>query len=71
MNDTLRLCPAAPSLRHHDLATLRSLVVVWMQRRRIRQELARLSRAGPHLVDDIGLTRRQLDSEIAKYFWQV
>jgi hypothetical protein len=30
-----------------------------------------MSKANPHLIDDIGLTRRQVEAEIAKPFWQV
>ena len=29
-----------------------------------------MSKANPHLIDDIGLTRRQVEAEIAKPFWQ-
>lgn len=71
MNDTPRVCPAGPSLRHYDLATLRSLIATWTRRERIRRDLARLAKASPHLIDDIGLTRRQVETEIAKHFWQV
>ena len=29
-----------------------------------------MSKDNPHLIDDIGLTRRQVEAEIAKPFWQ-
>ena len=38
---------------------------------RFRWDLKRISEANPHLIDDIGLTRRQVEEEIAKLpFWQ-
>jgi uncharacterized protein YjiS (DUF1127 family) len=30
-----------------------------------------MSKDNPHLIDDIGLTRRRVEAEIAKPFWQV
>ncbi|EHK54991.1 hypothetical protein MAXJ12_22541 [Mesorhizobium alhagi CCNWXJ12-2] len=30
-----------------------------------------MSKDNPHLIDDIGLTKRQVEAEIAKRFWQV
>ena len=52
--------PAAPS---GTIATRR-----W--RRRFRRELERMAATNPHLIDDIGLTRRQVEAEIGKWFWQ-
>ena len=40
------------------------------QRKRFRWELEQMSKANPHLIGDIGLTRRQVEAEIAKSFWQ-
>ena len=40
------------------------------ERIRFRWELEQMSEANPHLIDDIGLTRRQVEAEIAKPFWQ-
>lgn len=80
MNDTLASAPhqaAQPgthvglvevSRRH--LATLRSIIATWSERIRVRWELEQMSKANPHLIDDIGLTRRQVEAEIAKHFWQ-
>ena len=56
--------------RHYSLATLRSIVATWNERIRVRWDLKRMSRDNPHLIQDIGLTRRQVDAEIAKPFWQ-
>ncbi|MCX8570141.1 MULTISPECIES: DUF1127 domain-containing protein [Hyphomicrobiales] len=52
------------------LATLRNMVATWSWRSRFRWDLAQKSRDEPHLIDDIGLTRRQVEAEIAKHFWQ-
>lgn len=52
------------------LATLRNMVATWSWRSRFRRDLAQKSRDEPHLIDDIGLTRRQVEAEIAKHFWQ-
>lgn len=70
MNDTLPILPAEASPRHHGLATLRNIIATWNQRKRFRRDLERMSKANPHLIEDIGLTRRQAEAEIAKPFWQ-
>lgn len=51
-------------------ATLRGLVATWRWRMRFRRELAQKAKHDPHLIDDIGLTRRQVEAEIAKPVWQ-
>ena len=58
--------PAQASRRRYGLTTLRSLVATWRWRKRFRRELEQMSKASPHLIDDIGLTRRQVEAEIAK-----
>ena len=82
MNDTLASAPhqaarpgtavrlAEVSRRHYSLATLRSIMAAWEERKRVRWELEQMSRDNPHLIQDIGLTRRQVEAEIAKPFWQ-
>ena len=40
------------------------------ERIRFRWELEQKLKANPHLIDDIGLTKRQVEAEIAKPFWQ-
>lgn len=79
MNDTLASTlhqaarpgkPAAPTASRRHLATPRSIVATWSERIRVRWELEQMSKANPHLIDDIGLTRRQVEAEIAKPFWQ-
>jgi uncharacterized protein YjiS (DUF1127 family) len=52
------------------LATLRSIIVTWEERKRFRWDLEQRSNADPHLIDDIGLTRQQVEAEIAKPFWR-
>ncbi|CAH2409295.1 DUF1127 domain-containing protein [Mesorhizobium escarrei] len=78
MNDTLASAPhqagatsvepAEASRRH--LTTLRSIIAAWDERKRFRWELEQMSKDNPHLIDDIGLTRRQVEAEIAKPFWR-
>lgn len=79
MNDTPTLAsgpPGAPlrladvSRRHYRPATLRSLVATWGERIRFRRGLQQKLEHNPHLIDDIGLTRRQAEVEIAKPFWR-
>ncbi|WP_421915677.1 DUF1127 domain-containing protein [Mesorhizobium sp.] len=53
------------------LAALRSMIAHWRERTRHRWDLKRIARDNPRLIDDIGLTRRQAEEEIAKLpFWQ-
>jgi len=49
---------------------LRDIVAVWEERRRLRFQFEQMSKADPHLIDDIGLTRGQVAAEIAKPFWR-
>jgi uncharacterized protein YjiS (DUF1127 family) len=49
---------------------LRDLVARWRQRTYFRKELMRLAQDGPHMIDDIGLTMREVEAEIEKPFWQ-
>jgi uncharacterized protein YjiS (DUF1127 family) len=59
------------SSRRYSLAALRNAITTCRQRTRFRWDLKRISEANPHLIDDIGLTRRQVEEEIAKLpFWQ-
>ncbi|CCV03988.1 conserved hypothetical protein [Mesorhizobium metallidurans STM 2683] len=81
MNDTLAsaplqaACPGMPvglaEVSRQRLTTLRNIIAAWRERTRFRWELKRMSKDNPHLIDDIGLTRRQVEAEIAKLpFWQ-
>jgi uncharacterized protein YjiS (DUF1127 family) len=65
--------PARPSnvfQRHDRPTTIGSIFSTWDERIRFRWDLEQMSRDNPHLIDDIGLTRRQVEAEIAKPFWQ-
>uniref|UniRef100_UPI0035A85799 DUF1127 domain-containing protein n=1 Tax=Mesorhizobium sp. LHD-90 TaxID=3071414 RepID=UPI0035A85799 len=62
--------PADAPRRYDGIATLRDLVAAWSERMRFRWDLAQRSKDSPHLIDDIGLTRRQVEAEIAKPFWR-
>ncbi|GLS39971.1 hypothetical protein GCM10010869_55680 [Mesorhizobium tianshanense] len=61
--------PVGRASRRH-LTTLRSIIATWRERIRFRWELEQMLKANPHLIDDIGLTKRQAEAEIAKRFWQ-
>lgn len=77
MTDTRTLAPAlhqaawpgAPRQRH-GLAALYGMIATWRERTRLRRHLGQMAKANPHLIADIGLTRRQVEAEIAKPFWQ-
>lgn len=58
------------AVSRRDLASPRSLIAAWRERIRFRWALGQMSEANPHLIDDIGLTKQQVEEEIAKRFWQ-
>lgn len=70
MNDTPRLLLSKASIRPFSPLALLELLSLWQMRTRVRRQLATLARAHPYLIDDIGLTRRQVALEIAKPFWR-
>ncbi|WP_413991055.1 DUF1127 domain-containing protein [Labrys okinawensis] len=74
MNDNPILAPTARPAdmptRRYSLAALRSLIATWRERARFRRGLEDISKANPHMIDDIGLKRWQAEAEIAKPFWQ-
>ena len=41
--------------------------MTWIRRSNERRALAMMNQ---HMLDDIGLTRHDIDKEVAKYFWQ-
>ena len=57
-------------LRGFAVAVPRGIIGAWRERIRFRWDLEQMSKANPHLIDDIGLTRRQFEAEIVKPFWQ-
>ena len=63
--------PAGPKSRQPgSFAVLFDLVSTWEERARFRWQLDEMIKANPHLIGDIGLTRQQADTEIAKPFWR-
>ena len=64
----LRLADQRP--RRHGLQALRGMLATWRRRLCFRRQLAYMVKVTPHLIDDIGMTRRQAEAEIAKPFWQ-
>lgn len=59
-----------PVSRRPGLAELIQLISVWRARRRFRWDLEQIARDNPHLIYDIGLSRWQIEAEIAKRFWE-
>lgn len=57
----------APNLHQ---AAPQSLLAIWRERIRIRWKLAQIAQENPHLLKDIGLTKQQVETEIAKPFWR-
>jgi uncharacterized protein YjiS (DUF1127 family) len=70
MSHILPAWSADVSSRPSSLKALREVIAIWDERQRFRRDLAQKSKANPHLIDDIGLTKRQVEAEIAKPFWQ-
>jgi len=78
MNDIVVSCaelkarPAMPeAARRYSLAALRSLIATRRKQARFRFDLKRMAADNPHLIDDIGLTKEEVELEIAKLpFWQ-
>ncbi|MBZ9992099.1 DUF1127 domain-containing protein [Mesorhizobium sp. BH1-1-5] len=68
----LAACPAEiKGRRRYSLAALRSLIAERRKQAYFRFELKRMATDNPHLIDDIGLTRKEVEAEIAKLpFWQ-
>jgi uncharacterized protein YjiS (DUF1127 family) len=70
MNTIPSIRPVEAARLLYRLATLRGIMITWGERKRLRCELEQMLKADPHLINDIGLTRRQVEAEIAKPFWQ-
>jgi uncharacterized protein YjiS (DUF1127 family) len=71
MNHTFKARHAAIARWHCSLINLRDIIATWRERSRFRGDLEQVSRDNPYLIDDIGLTKRQVEAELAKPFWQV
>jgi len=48
----------------------RSALAIWRERIRVRWKLARMAQENPHLLEDVGLTKQQVETEVAKPFWR-
>jgi uncharacterized protein YjiS (DUF1127 family) len=69
------LIPALPRpvdtpRQHYGLSALQDIVATYRARRRFRCDLERMAKENPHLIADIGLTKWQVEAEVAKRFWQ-
>ncbi|ESY89814.1 MULTISPECIES: hypothetical protein [unclassified Mesorhizobium] len=56
--------------RTQNRSGLKSLVKEWSDRAYFRHQLACMATNSPELIDDIGLTLKQVEAEIAKPFWR-
>jgi uncharacterized protein YjiS (DUF1127 family) len=77
MNDSFApsTCLATPTMHtgrsRYSLSALRSLIAERRKQARFRFDLKRMAADNPHLIDDIGLTKEEVEAEIAKLpFWQ-
>ncbi len=61
---------AQAGVSHRFQASPRSIIAILEERKRFRLDLERMAKTTRHLIDDIGLTRRQVAAEIAKPFWR-
>jgi uncharacterized protein YjiS (DUF1127 family) len=59
----------APGHRY-TLGSLLGIITTWEERKRFRWGLEEMAKAAPHLIEDIGLTKGEVEAEIAKRFWQ-
>ena len=62
--------PTDLSRGRFGLSALQGMLERHRERRRFRFDLERMLNETPHLIADIGLTRRQAEAEITKPFWQ-
>jgi uncharacterized protein YjiS (DUF1127 family) len=47
------------------------LIASWREKNRFQIDLERKLQGDPHVLDDVGLTRRQVEDELARPFWHV
>ena len=60
------LAAPADMSRRYSVASLRRRIATWREQIRFRWDLKQMAKDNPHWIDDIGLTRRQAEEEIAK-----
>ena len=46
------------------------IVATWRERVRFRSGMEEMWKTAPHLIEDIGLRKWQVEAEIAKPFWR-
>ena len=66
----LTAMPARDRELRRQPAIPQPLIATWRWRIHFRWGLQQKLSGDPHLIDDIGLTRRRVEAEIAKPFWQ-
>jgi uncharacterized protein YjiS (DUF1127 family) len=69
-DEAARLPDAMSAARAGERASWSGTLREWRRRLRYRRDLRRLSRSGPHLIDDIGLTLEEARREMSKPFWE-
>ncbi|QEN87321.1 DUF1127 domain-containing protein [Labrys sp. KNU-23] len=62
--------PCDTPRRRYGLAMLPRMIATWRQRIYFRRDLEEMAKANPHLIDDIGMKKWQVETEIAKHFWE-
>ncbi|PBC02570.1 hypothetical protein CK220_20060 [Mesorhizobium sp. WSM3860] len=58
------------SVQASKATRITAFISTWRERLFYRNELARLARDAPHMIDDIGLTEEEVELELAKPFWR-
>ena len=61
---------AKAAVRAPSWSGLKSLIKAWHDHTYFRHELARIAKDLPELIDDMGLTMKQVEAELAKPFWR-
>lgn len=46
------------------------LLMAWDERLRFRTQLAQMAEHAPELLDDVGLSKAQVEAEMSKPFWR-
>ena len=62
-------CVVVHLIREVRRIGLRRTLEVWHQRGEFRRDIRRLLQAGPHLIDDIGLSEEEARAEIGTPVW--
>jgi uncharacterized protein YjiS (DUF1127 family) len=46
------------------------IFATWRERVVLRRAFAEMLEANPHMIEDIGMTKQEMEAEIVKHFWQ-